>query len=291
MIARLARDRYAPLLVPAGVLILAVFAYPVFWLLIRSFSDPSWGFQNYQTVFAKTIYLKVIWNTVAIAGATTIGALLLGYPMAYSMVNSSPLIRRLLIFVVLIPFWTSILVRTFAWMVLLQSNGILNDVLIGVGLIETPVKFMFNRTGVLIGMIQIMLPFMVFPLYSVMSRIDHAYLQAAANLGARPIKSFFRVYLPLSAPGVVTGSMLVFIISLGYFITPALLGGRKDVMIAQLSPATDHRFRQLGAFLHPGGHPPGRDRPDLRRRIQGLQSGPGRKALTRGQGSRKSWSV
>ena len=234
MIARLARDRYAPLLVPAGVLILAIFAYPVFWLLIRSFSDPSWGFQNYQTVFAKTIYLKVIWNTVAIAGATTIGALLLGYPMAYSMVNSPPLIRKLLIFVVLIPFWTSILVRTFAWMVLLQPNGILNDMLIGVGLIETPVRFMFNRAGVLIGMIQIMLPFMVFPLYSVMSRIDHAYLQAAANLGARPIKSFFRVYLPLSTPGVVTGSMLVFIISLGYFITPALLGGRKDVMIAQL---------------------------------------------------------
>ncbi len=234
MFARLTRDRYAWLLLPAGLLILVLFAYPVFWLLVRSFSDPTWGLQNYQTVLEKTIYLKVLWNTVAIAGATTIGALVLGYPMAYSMVHSPPLVRKLLIFVVLIPFWTSILVRTFAWMVLLQPKGIVNDLLIGIGLIDTPAKFMFNRTGVLIGMIQIMLPFMVFPLYSVMSRIDHSYVQAAANLGARPVKSFVRVYLPLSMPGVITGSMLVFIIALGYFITPALLGGRKDVMIAQL---------------------------------------------------------
>ncbi len=234
MFARLARDRYAWLLLPAGLLILVLFAYPVFWLLVRSFSDPTWGLQNYETVLEKTIYLKVLWNTVAIAGATTIGALVLGYPMAYSMVHAPPLTRKLLIFVVLIPFWTSILVRTFAWMVLLQPKGIFNDLLIGIGLIETPAKLMFNRTGVLIGMVQIMLPFMVFPLYSVMSRIDHSYVQAAANLGARPLKSFFRVYLPLSMPGVITGSMLVFIISLGYFITPALLGGRKDVMIAQL---------------------------------------------------------
>ncbi len=234
MFAKLARDRFAWLVLPAGILILAVFAYPVFWLLVRSFSDPSWGLQNYETVFAKVIYLKVLWNTVAIAGATTIGALLLGFPMAYSMVHAPPLMRKLLVFVVLIPFWTSILVRTFAWMVLLQPNGLLNDMLIGIGFIETPAKFMFNRTGVLIGMIQIMLPFMVFPLFSVMTRIDHAYVQAAANLGATPVKGFLRVYLPLCLPGIVTGSMLVFIISLGYFITPALLGGRKDVMIAQL---------------------------------------------------------
>ena len=234
MLARLREERFGLLVLPALVLIAAVFAYPVFWLLLRSFSDPAWGPQNYETALGKFIYLKVFWNTISIAGATTFFCLLLGFPTAYSMVHASPLFKRLLIFVVLIPFWTSILVRTFAWMILLQPNGLLNDMMIGIGLLEMPMDLIFNRTGVLIGMVQILLPFMIFPLYSVMARIDGSYILAASNLGARPVKQFWRVYLPLCLPGIVTGSMLVFIIALGYFITPALLGGRKDVMIAQL---------------------------------------------------------
>ena len=235
MITRwLKADRYALLLIPALLLIVTAFAYPVFWLLLRSFSDPSWGVQNYQVALGKGIYLKVLWNTLSIAGATTFFCLLIGYPMAYSMVHSSPLIRRVLIFVVLIPFWTSILVRTFAWLVLLQRNGLINDVLLGVGIIQEPVDLIFNRIGVLLGMVQILLPFMIFPLFSVMKQINETYMLAASNLGARPVMQFYRVYLPLSLPGIVTGSMLVFIVSLGYFITPALLGGRKDTMIAQL---------------------------------------------------------
>lgn len=234
MLARLRQERFALLILPAILLIAAVFAYPVFWLLLRSFSDPIWGIQNYETALGKFIYLKVFWNTIAISGATTIICLLLGYPMAYSMVHGGPVFKKFLIFVVLIPFWTSILVRTFAWMILLQPNGLLNDILLGIGLVETPVEMIFNRTGVLIGMVQILIPFMIFPLFSVMTRIDGSYVLAASNLGARPLNQFFRIYLPLSLPGIVTGSMLVFIIALGYFITPALLGGRKDVMIAQL---------------------------------------------------------
>ena len=227
-------DKHIALLVPALLLIVVAFTYPVFWLLLRSFSDPSWGMQNYQVALGKGIYLKVLWNTVSIAGATTFFCLLLGYPVAYSMVHSSALIRKLLIYVVLIPFWTSILVRTFAWMVLLQRNGLVNDILLGIGILQEPLDLIFNRLGVLLGMVQILLPFMIFPLFSVMNKIDHSYMLAASNLGARPVMQFFRVYLPLSLPGIVTGSMLVFIVSLGYFITPALLGGRKDTMIAQL---------------------------------------------------------
>lgn len=246
MLARMKADRFLVLIAPAAALILIAFAYPVFWLLLRSFSDPVWGLQNYGTALGSFIYLKVLWNTVSIAGSTTLLCLLLGYPMAYSMVHSSALIKKLLIFVVLIPFWTSILVRTFAWMILLQPNGVLNDMLIGIGLIETPLELIFNRTGVLIGMVQILLPFMIFPLFSVMGRIDNSYVLAASNLGAPPIKQFVRVYLPLSLPGIVTGSMLVFIISLGYFITPALLGGRKDIMIAQLIEQNISEFGNWG---------------------------------------------
>jgi putative spermidine/putrescine transport system permease protein len=222
------------LIVPACALLLVFFAYPVFWLLLRSASDPQWGVQNYVTVFDRPVYLQVIWNTFVISATTTLSCLLIGYPLAYTMANSSDRTRRLLVFVVLIPFWTSLLVRTFAWMVLLQRQGLINQMLIGIGLIEQPLALIYNRTGVLIGMVQVLLPFMVFPLYAVMVRIDKRYTDAAATLGAPPVRNFVRVYLPLSLPGVLTGSTLVFIISLGYFITPALLGGTGDTMIAQM---------------------------------------------------------
>lgn len=230
----LRQDRRALLVIPAAALLLAAFVYPVFWLLLRSASDPVWGLHNYTAALGEVIYLKVLWNTVAISGATMILCLLFGYPLAYTMVHARPAVKRMLIYIVLIPFWTSILVRTFAWLVLLQPKGLINDMLLGIGLIAEPLELIYNRTGVLIGMVQILLPFMVFPLFSVLSRIDGGYMKAAANLGAPPLPAFFRVYLPLSLPGVLTGSMLVFIISLGYFITPALLGGRRDIMVAQL---------------------------------------------------------
>ncbi len=228
------KDRNIWLLAPAVLLIGICFLYPVSWLLQRSVSEPVWGLQNYITIFSKTIYLGVLWNTVAIAGATTFFCALIGFPVAYSMAHSTPWIRKVLIFSVLIPFWTSILVRSFAWLVILQGGGIINDFLIGVGLIAQPLDLVYNRFGVLLGMVQVLLPFMVFPLFSVMTRIDGSYFKAATNLGATPIRAFFRVYLPLCLPGLATGAMLVFIIALGYFITPALLGGRGDIMIAQL---------------------------------------------------------
>ncbi len=221
-------------MLPAVLLLAAFFVYPVFWLLMRSFSQPEWGVQNYQALVERTVYARVLWNTISISGLTTIGCLLIGYPLAYTMATASERTRRILIFVVLIPFWTSLLVRTFAWMVILQKQGLINDLLMDLGLISAPLALIYNRAGVLIGMIQILLPFMIFPLFAVMVRIDQSYSSAAATLGAPPMRNFFRIYLPLSMPGIISGSTLVFVSALGYYITPALLGGPADLMIAQL---------------------------------------------------------
>jgi putative spermidine/putrescine transport system permease protein len=227
-------DRRQLLVLPALALIAAVFLYPDCWLLLRSLTEPSWGFQNYAAAVGQPVYLRVFWNTVVISVSVTALSLLLGYPVAYTMAHAGERSRRFLLFVTLIPFWTSLLVRTYAWVVLLQQNGLVNQVLLDTGLIEHPLELVYNRAGVLIGMVQVQLPFMVLPLYSVLSRIHPRYGQAAATLGATPRREFLRVYLPLSLPGVFTGCALVFITSLGYFVTPALLGGRQDLMIAQM---------------------------------------------------------
>jgi putative spermidine/putrescine transport system permease protein len=228
------RDRRLWLAAPALLLIGVVFIIPVGFLLLRSLSEPRWGLQNYIAAFAQPVYLRVFWNTVVIAGSVTALCLIIGYPVAYTMAHAGERGRRFLVFVILVPFWTSLLVRTYAWLVLLQQNGLVNSALVGSGLLAEPAQLVYNRLGVLIGMVQVELPFMVLPLYAVLSRIHPRYGQAAATLGAPPMTEFSRVYLPLSLPGVFTGCALVFITSLGYYITPALLGGRQDLMIAQL---------------------------------------------------------
>jgi putative spermidine/putrescine transport system permease protein len=232
--------------IPAALFLLMTFVYPVGLLLFRSVSFPTWGIQNYATIFQETIFLRVLANTVAISGAVTLITLLLGYPYAYLMATGSPVTQRVMAFVVLVPFWTSILVRTYAWLVLLQRRGLVNRTLEWSGLISEPVDLVHNRIGVYIGMTQVLLPFMVFPLFAVMSRIDRSHLQAAANLGAPPARVFARIFLPLSLPGVIAGVLLVFILSLGYYITPALLGGPGDIMIAQLIQEQIGEFGEWG---------------------------------------------
>jgi putative spermidine/putrescine transport system permease protein len=197
-------------------------------------------------VFARPVYLRVFWNTVEISLSVTLLTLLIGYPVAYTMAHSGERLRRFLLLVVLVPFWTSLLVRTYAWMVLLQRNGLINNALLGLGIIDEPAALIYNRLGVLIGMVQVQLPFMILPLYSVLTRIDPRYEHAAATLGAPPMRSFLRVYLPLSLPGVLTGCALVFVTSLGYYVTPALLGGRQDVMLAQLILGQIENFGNWG---------------------------------------------
>jgi putative spermidine/putrescine transport system permease protein len=180
------------------------------------------------------IYRDVIVRTFAISAAVTLICLLLGYPLAYWIATAPTRTARLLLLLVLLPFWTSLLVRTTAWVVVLQSGGVINSLLGWLGLVDPahPLELIHNRIGVLIAMTHILLPFMVLPIYSVMKGIPPNYMRAASSLGAPPLAAFVRVYLPLSLPGVSAGCLLVFILALGYYITPALVGGPQDQMLS-----------------------------------------------------------
>ena len=171
-------------------------------------------------------------RTFLVALSVTALCLVLGFPVAYLLATRPPRIANLLMILVLLPFWTSLLVRTTAWVVLLQTNGVVNEILTGLGLIGEPLQLVYNRVGVLIAMTHVLLPFMILPLYSVMRSIPPAHLRAASSLGARPVGAFLRVYLPQTLPGIGAGALLVFILALGYYITPALVGGPADQMIS-----------------------------------------------------------
>src|ERR1700733_729676 len=177
--AALTKRRKAPhvglLVLPAILLLLVLFAYPVAWLLLRSFSTPTWGWSNFAWLFAHPVYLRVLLNTVLISGTCALCCAAIGYPFAYTMATGSERTRQLLGFAVLVPFWTSILVRSFAWIVLLQRAGLINQILLGLGLAEHPVPLIYNRVGTLVGMVQVLLPFLVLPLYSFLVRINPIY--------------------------------------------------------------------------------------------------------------------
>lgn len=175
---------------------------------------------------------RILVRTFEISAVATIFCLLLGYPLAYWLSTLSPRKANMLMILVLVPFWTSILVRVAAWIVLLQSNGLVNRSLIGLGLTDAPLPLLFNRLGVIIAMVHILLPFMILPLYSVMKSVPHTYLRAAVSLGSSPLAAFFRVYVPQTYPGMGAGGLLVFILSIGYYVTPALLGGADDQMLS-----------------------------------------------------------
>jgi putative spermidine/putrescine transport system permease protein len=227
-------DQRIWLLAPTALLLLVAFIGPVAWLLSRAFTQPTLGVQNFVELWDHPVYLRVIWNTVAISAIATPICLLLGFPVAHAMTYGSARLRRWLIFLVLLPFWTSLLVRTFATLILLERNGPVNAVLMGLGLTGQPLPLLYNMTGLLVGAVQVLLPFVIFPLHASMMKIEPAYMQAALTLGADPVRAFFRVYLPLTLPGLMTGATLVFISILGYFVTPAMLGGVRQLMVAQL---------------------------------------------------------
>ncbi|MGF6411145.1 ABC transporter permease [Paraburkholderia sp. MM5482-R1] len=177
-------------------------------------------------------YREVFMRTFVISGLVTLAALLLGYPLAY-WISSLPAGKaNLLMILVLLPFWTSILVRISAWIVILQGSGLVNKALLSLDLISSPLTLLFNRTGVLISMTHILLPFMILPLYSVMKSVPASYTKAAISLGSHPFGAFWKVYFPQTLPGVGAGGLLVFITALGYYITPALLGGAGDQMVS-----------------------------------------------------------
>lgn len=233
------------LVLPAVAMLSAGFVLPVGMLLARAFTQPDLGFQNFVLLWERPIYLQVLWNTVLISAAATPIALLFGYPVAHAMAHGSGGTRRLLTFIVLLPFWTSLLVRSFATVILFQRRGPLNTLLIGLGVTDAPLPLIYNLTGVLLGAVQTLLPFVIFPLYSSMKRIDPALMQAAMTMGASPRRAFLRVYLPLSLPGLMTGATLTFISMLGYFVIPAMLGGPRQTMVAQL---IQDQVAQLGSW-------------------------------------------
>lgn len=180
----------------------------------------------------RSIYFVISVRTLWISVLITLICLAISYPMAYVFATLPPATSNLLLILVLLPFWTSALVRTAAWITLLQREGLVNDLLILIGIIDEPVRLIFNRFGVVIAMTYVMLPFTIFPLYSVMKGIDPQYWRAAISLGAKPMQAFWRVYLPLTKPGISAGGLLVFIQTIGFFTTPALIGGRKDQMLS-----------------------------------------------------------
>jgi putative spermidine/putrescine transport system permease protein len=221
---------------PLLLFIAALFVYPVVQILWLSFVDAEGNptAANFTRVFTTPVYLQTLGITFEIAGWTTVIAILAGYPVAYLLANSSARTRASLTLLVLMPFWTSFLVRTFAWMILLGRNGAINRLLVSAGITDAPLSLIFNFTGVMIGMVHAMMPLAIVTMLSVMENIDLTLVKAARTLGARGGQSFWRIYFPLSLPGVAAAGLLVFITALGFFITPALLGGPRQTMISQV---------------------------------------------------------
>jgi ABC-type spermidine/putrescine transport system permease subunit I len=230
------RERVAlfSLSLPALALVVVIMIVPIGWLCLLSFvaDDGSLSLVHYHRLIAQPAYGRIVLATFEISAATTVICVVLGYPLAYLLSQLSRPLANLCMIGVLMPFWTSILVRTYAWLVLLQRHGLVNTLGIKFGLWQEPLALVYNLNGTLIGIVHIMLPFLVLPLYGSMRAIDRDCLKAAANLGASPIRAFWLVFFPLSAPGLLAGATIVFILCLGFYVTPAVLGGGKVIMVA-----------------------------------------------------------
>ncbi len=222
------------LLAPAFVLLGGVLVWPVIELMARSFADPQGPLVFYARLVEVPSYLQILLRTLMFSAATALICLIAGYPVAYKLATSGPLVRATILVCVLLPFWTNLLVRSYGWILILNPRGMINQALMGLGLITTPLELVYNTAGVLIGMSHIMLPYMILPLYAVMTRLDRRVTRAARSLGASPLATFLKVYFPLTLPGVMAGILLVFTISLGFFVVPALLGGARGLVLAQL---------------------------------------------------------
>ena len=221
-------------LVPALVFLAVFFLYPLVRMMALSFDAPEGPLTYYTSIVASPVYMTVLALTFKTALGVTLLCVLFGVPTAYLLANLEGTWRNVLLMAVALPFLTSILIRTYAWMAILGRNGVVNQLLQAVGLTSTPMRLMHNELGVYVGMVHVLLPFMILPAYSVMSGIDRRLLHAAQSLGASPRKALVSVFLPLALPGIASGALLVFLIAIGFYITPALLGGPKQVMISNL---------------------------------------------------------
>ncbi len=222
------------LLGPPLAFLLLTFVLPLLRVIWGSVFAPDFTLEFYERMWRTPFYGRVFWITLKLSFLTTVFAALLGYPAAYFLDTVKPRTRQVLLLCVIVPFFLSVLVRNYVWMVLLQRTGLVNRVLSEWGVIGAPLDLMYNELGVLVAMVNMLLPYMIFPILSALLAIPPELRHASASLGAHPAKTFWRVTLPLSMPGVAAGGLLVFIVSLGFFITPALLGGPRQMMVSNL---------------------------------------------------------
>jgi ABC-type spermidine/putrescine transport system permease subunit I len=227
------RGSWGWFVLPGLVFLFIFFMWPLGVMFVRSLTDPSSGLENYRRVATSPLIFKSLVTTGRTALLTTIVALLVGYPYAYLIYVSPPRLAAVFQLAVLIPSWLSFVVRTYALTVLLRDTGVINETLIKLGLIQNPLPLIRNDFAITVGMTVVLLPYMVLPLYAVMRRIDPDLSRAAAILGEPPLRSFVRVFLPLSVPGILAGSLLVFVLGLGFYITPAMLGNDQGVYVSQ----------------------------------------------------------
>ena len=204
------------------------------------------GLGNYEQLFANSAYARVLFNTFSVAGVVTLISVLLGFPLAWAITLVPKGWGRWLLNIALLSMWTSLLARTYSWLVLLQSSGVINKALMAMGIIDTPLEMVHNLTGVVIGMSYIMIPFIVLPLQATMHAIDPMVLQAGSICGASPWTNFWKVFLPLCRSGLFSGALMVFVMSLGYYVTPALLGGAQNMMLPEFI------IQQVQSFLNWG---------------------------------------
>jgi putative spermidine/putrescine transport system permease protein len=232
---------------PAVIVIVALVVLPVGWLMTQSVYDNGFTLEHYRRIFTEDIYWRSFTLTFRIALLVTVLTLILGYPVAYAAAHVKRPWDVLILSFVILPFWTSVLVRAYAWLVLLQRTGVTNQMLERFGLISEPLALVHNELGTVIATVHILLPFMVLPLYSTMQKIPRELMLAGASLGGGPLHSFLRIFLPLSLPGVVAGLTLVFVLTLGFYITPELLGGGRTIMISMVVSRNVELYNQWGA--------------------------------------------
>jgi putative spermidine/putrescine transport system permease protein len=219
-------------MLPALLVFLVFYVVPLGQMFWRSISDGGFGMQHYAHVFGSSTYIKVLVSTMQVGFLVGVVCLVVGYPLAYFLSRVQGKWLQVALIFVLIPFWVSSLVRNYAWIVILNRRGIVNTVLTNLGIIDEPLSLMYNMTGVIIGMSYVLMPIMILTLYAAMKGIDQQYIRASTSLGASPQQTFWRVFVPLSVPGIWAGSLLVFIIAIGFFVTPAILGGGRVPMMA-----------------------------------------------------------
>jgi putative spermidine/putrescine transport system permease protein len=235
------------LTLPALLVILSLVVLPVAWLAWQSIYHSGFTLEHYRRIFSEAIYWRSFALTFEISLLVTLLALVLGYPIAFAASSARRGWSIVILALVVLPFWTSVLVRAYAWLALLQRNGVINHLLEDLGLIHEPLVLVHNTFGTVVATLHILLPFMVLPLYATMQKIPRDLLQAGASLGANPALVFWKVFLPLSLPGVLAGSTLVFVLSLGFYITPELLGGGRTIMVSMLVSRNVELYDQWGA--------------------------------------------